>query len=182
MSRIRIAYNAALPPRVYPDPPPPRSPFLNGQDHAWVTGIRRALSQAEVNQPASDVRGEAWELRSAMWSSGRLIEMCTFDTCQLCGDFCGVSSALGMQTPLFPHIDWKEKKKKKSQMLTRGISNVTNFNGKWWKNTRKARLDCPLWSLWILGEFFDCIIRTVSVEKQIAISVNQTGDNAVCHK
>lgn len=112
MSRIWIAYNAALPPRVYPDPPPPRSSFLNGQDHAWVTGIRRALSPAEVNQPASDVRGEAWELRSAMWSSGRLIETCTFDTCQLCGDFCGVSSALGMQTPLFPHIDWKEKKKK----------------------------------------------------------------------
>lgn len=77
----------------------------------------------------------------------------------------------------------ERKKKKKSQMLTRGISNVTNFNGKWWKNTRKARLDCPLWSLWILGEFFlSCIIRTVSVEKQIAISVNQTGDNAVCHK
>lgn len=104
---IWIAYDDALPHcaklRVYPDPPPSRSPFVNGQDHAWVTGIRRALSPAEVSQPASDVRGAAWELRSPTWSSGRLIETCTFDTCQLCGDFCVVSSASGMQTPLFPH-------------------------------------------------------------------------------
>lgn len=135
-----------------------------------------ASSSAEVNKPDLGVGGEegVW-VRVQMWSSGRLIKTCTFDTCQLCEDFCTVSSAFGMQTPLFPYTE------RRGEITDAHTQHIKCDKLQWkvmkkYEEGRSGWLDWPLWSLWILGEFFNCIIQTVSVggEKQIAISVNHT--------
>lgn len=86
-----------------------------------------------------------------------------------------VSSAFGMQTPLFPH---KEREKKITDAHTQHIK-CDKLQWKVMKNMRKARLNGWIARFDLSGflvEFFNCIIHTVWLEgeKQIAISVNYT--------
>lgn len=81
----------------------------------------------------------------------RLIKRCTFDTCQLCEDFCTVSSAFAMQTLLFPH-----RKEKKTWFLHAAYqmwqTSMENEEKIWGRQDRMAGL-VPLiflYSWWIL--------------------------------
>lgn len=79
--------------------------------------------------------GERW--------SGKLMKMSSFDICQLCEDFCLVSSAFCYaNTTVSAHNGGETR----HMSHTRSTSNLTNFNGKKRRNTRDCLTGLALWS------------------------------------
>ena len=119
--------------------------------------------------------GSVW-VRFLMWTSGRLIKTCTFDTCHLSEHVCTVSSAFGMQAPPFSRKGEKRNHRCSHAAYQMWQTSMESDEKIWERRDRMAGL-APLISVDVCWIFFLLHYSHGLVwggEKLIAISENQT--------